>query len=361
MRWDRTLRWVVALGLVGLASWSVAGEKKSSLLGRKKVDPNVTQASAAAPRDKWTDVVATVNGEEITREQLADELLATHGRKQLDLIINRKVIEQAAKEKNVEVTRADVEADLQENLKRFNLKRKEFIEQVLGNREITYPQYVRDTVWPALALKKLVADKVEVADEDLAKAFEANYGEKVDVRMLVVLELRKIQELWEEVHKEKDPQKRLALFEDLCKTHSIDQATRAFGGKTQPIHRHTGYPELEQLAFSLKKGELSKIVQLPEGNVVLLCVDRIPARTDITMDTPISPESKETVRDLLRKDLHEKKVRIEVATFFKSARDKAVVKDFMSGEFDAEDLKAIAGPDSDADPNQTVRPSPNAN
>lgn len=352
--------WAVATSII-LASALLAADKPAKKPGW--FDPKVKPASAttAATLDRWSTVVATVNNEEITREQLAEELIQTYGRKQLDLIINRKVIEQSCKQAKIDVNRAEIEQDLQDNLRRFNIKRNEFIERVLGSREMTYAQYVRDTVWPALALKKLVQGRVTVTDDDLRKSFEANYGPKVDVRMIVVLELRKCQELWEQVNGEKDPKKRLAIFEDLAKTHSIDQATRAFGGKTQPINKHTGYPEIENVAFALRPGDLSKIIQTPEGNVILLCVQQLPARTDVTLETTVNPQTKETIRDVLLRDLKEKKTRIEVANFFKDTRDKAVVKDFMSGDFDAQDLKAIQSKEP-ANPAEVVDPSaPKAN
>lgn len=343
---DRSFGWTrwLTFGAVFAASVAQGADKPANRLKLfdKSVKPATATPAAKVDAEKWATVVATVNGESITREQLAEELIATHGRRQLELLINRRIIEQACKDRKIEVTRVDIENDINDTLKKFNLKRSEFIERVLGSKEITFAQYVRDTVWPALALKKLVDGRSKVSDEDIAKSFEANYGPKVDVRMLVVMELRRAQELWEKVNEEKDPAKRLAVFEEMCKTYSIDQATRAFGGKTQPINKHTGYPEIENLAFSLKKGELSKVVQLPEGNLMLLCVDHIPARTDITLSTPLGANSKETVRDMLRKDIMEKKIRIEVAQLYKELYEKSAKNNFLSPDFDAEDLKAAS-------------------
>lgn len=355
----RSLAMVCALVAAFVANVQAADKERKSLIG-KKTDAKVRPASAPAPHN-FDDVVASVNGEPITRGQLADELITTYGKRQLEMIVNRKLIEQACRQEKINVTRADVDNEINDTLKRLNLKRKEFIERVLGSREMTYAQYIRDTIWPALALKQLVKDKVTINEDDLKKAFEANYGEKVDVRMLVVVELRKAQELWEKVSQEKDEAKRLALFEDFCKSHSIDAATRSFAGKTQPINRHTGYPEVENLAFSLKKGELSKIIQIPEGNLMLLCVDRIPARTDVTLDSPFNPKlGPETVRDVLKKDLWEKKMRVEVAQYFQGVHTKAKIENFLTGEFDPEVLRvehAEAATKKGTSPSTGVQPA----
>lgn len=288
----------------------------------------------------WQSIVAEVNGEAITREQLANELIEVYGEDLLDTIINRKMIEQACKAKKINVDRVDVENELQAKLKTLNLSRKEFVERVLKPQQVGFTQYLRDTIWPAVALKKLVGDHVKVTDDDLNKAFEANFGEKVDCRMLVVLEFKKAQEKWEEVNAIEGLEERVAAFERICKEFSIDQATRSLGGKTQPIHRHTATPHIEKVAFDLKPGELSKIMQVPtgdpqapSGNLILLCVQKMPANTEIKMDTVYNPQTNETVRDVLSKDITEKKIRQEVTNLYLALRKEAKIDNFLTAEF----------------------------
>jgi hypothetical protein len=78
---------------------------------------------------------------------------------------------------------------------------------------MTLSQYLRDQVWPRLALVRLVKDRVKVTDEDLDKAFEANFGEKVDVRMLTVVERRKAEEIWKQVSETNTLEERVKLFD----------------------------------------------------------------------------------------------------------------------------------------------------
>lgn len=308
-----------------------------------KKDPKVQQASTA-PKPGWSASAAEVNGEKITREQLAEELLDTYGKKHIDLMINRKIVEQACRERKIEITQRMMEDDLQATLTKLNLKRSEFVERVLGQRELTLSQYMRDTVWPALALKALVEKTVTITNEDLDRAFVANFGDRVDCRMLVVLELRKAQELWEKANKETDLKKRLLLFEELCKTFSVDQATRSFGGRCQPISRHSGYPQIEKLAFDLKPGELSRIEQLPDQSyVMLLCVEKIPARKDITLDSVAMTDEKTkkqtTWRQYLSKEMLEKKTRYEISNYFVELQKKAEINDYLNHKLSADKLK----------------------
>lgn len=345
-------RWRIGLGIgVLAASIPTVSQADFPLLGRKKdKDANVVQAggtTSSAADTYWEKAAAKVNGEVISYDQLARELIETHGRDQIQLMINRKLVEQACKENKIEVTGELIDAEVNKTLKNLNLNRKEFSDRVLASRGITYPQYIRDTVWPAIALKELVKDKVEVTDDDLKKSYEANYGERVDVRMLVVREVKRAQDLWEAIeHPDpENPEKKLSekekldRFEEFCKTYSVDQATRPYGGKTQPICRHSAYPEIEDLAFGLKEGELSKIIQVPEGNLMLFCVKRIAARDQVKMDTVVNETTGESVQDILKKDLYEKKLRYEVSEYFKGVRQTAQIDDFTSPNFDVDSLK----------------------
>ncbi|MFO0944838.1 MAG: peptidylprolyl isomerase [Planctomycetota bacterium] len=335
--------------------------------------PKKKEPTADAPRgdteDLWNSVVAEVNGETITRKQLAEELIESHGKEQLELIVNRRLIEQACKSKKIKVTQVDVENEIQKKLKTLNLSRKEYVERVLGPQDITFNQHIRDTIWPAVALKKMVQENVEVTDDDLRKAFEANYGEKVDCRILVVIEQKRAQDLWEEVNKIKGLDERVAKFEDICKTYSIDQATRALGGKAQPINRHTANPEIEKMAFNLKPGELSKIVQVPtgdpqtpSGNLILLCVQRVPPRTDISLEAVANEKTKETVRDLLRQDIHEKKIRAEVTNLYLALRKGARIDNYLTNNFSTATLDETSPDEESVDPTAPpATPSPTAN
>ena len=58
-----------------------------------------------------------------------------------------------------------------------------WLELVTKQQGVSVEVYRRDSVWPALALKKLVGDKVQISKEDLRKGYEANYGPRVRCRV----------------------------------------------------------------------------------------------------------------------------------------------------------------------------------
>lgn len=316
----------------------------------KKKDDKV-KAAFASGEAKWSQIVAEINGEPITREELADELIEIHGAKQLEDLMNRKLVEQACRAQKVEVSRTEIESEIEDRVKRLNLTRKEFFDQVLAKVGKSHRQYVRDTVWPALALTKLVKGRVEITDADLREAFEAQFGDKVEVRMLVVRELNRAQELWQKANAEKDLKKRQDLFESYCKTYSIDTSTQPFAGAAV-VHRHTSVPEIEKKAFALTEGELSQIIQVPQGNMMMLCVAKVPARQDVAMDTVADEKTKRTVHDVLYDDLYSSKTREEVAKFFQNLIKQAKVQNYLTGEFSIDSVQ----PTSSVHPNDPTGP-----
>ena len=83
-----------------------------------------------------------------------------------------------------------------------------------------------------------------------------------------------------------------------------------------------GRSRLEVQAFKLQDGEISPIIQL-EGQFVIL---RGEGRT-----VPMKVNFDE-VRDLLAKDIYEKKIRREMAREFNLIKDRSHVENFVTGE-----------------------------
>ena len=57
-------------------------------------------------------------------------------------------------------------------------------------RGISPVQYARDIIYPALALRKLSAERVQVTPQDIKNAFEAQYGDKLRCRIIMVDKLQ---------------------------------------------------------------------------------------------------------------------------------------------------------------------------
>src|SRR5262245_47678611 len=191
-----------------------------------------------------TDAIAIVNGQNITRQQLSDECVAREGKKILELLINRTLIEQALRTKKLEITAAEIDQEIESVAHRFGISRENWLRTLDKERNISPVQYARDIIYPALALRKLCADRVQVTPSDLKLAFEARFGEKLRCRMILVDKQNKAVEIWEQLRKNPGG------FEKMAQEQSMDTGSRSLGGLlAEPIMRHAHPTTISDAAF----------------------------------------------------------------------------------------------------------------
>jgi foldase protein PrsA len=191
-----------------------------------------------------TDPIIIINGQVITRQQLADECVARKGKEVAELMINRTLVEQALRAKKLEVTAAEIDQEINSVAGRFGLGRENWLRSLDKDRGISPMQYARDIIYPAIALRKLCAGRVQVTPKDMQQAFEAQYSEKIRCRMILVDTQQKATVIWEELRKNPGG------FEKIAMEQSMDTASRSLGGLIgDPITRHA-YPQtLTDAAF----------------------------------------------------------------------------------------------------------------
>jgi parvulin-like peptidyl-prolyl isomerase len=281
--------------------------------------------SDPAQRKAQPGVAATINGKPITIEQLQNECLERYGADVLEGEINRKILEQELGRRKITITQQDLDAEVARAAESYGVFKKgttepdvdAWLKQVTAHDGATVDIYQDDAVWPSVALKKLVGDKVQVTNEDLQKGFESSYGERVEVLAIVLGDQRQAQRVWDDLRK--NPTQ--AYFEEQAENYSIEPASRANRGKVPPIRRHSGAGVIEQEAFKLKAGELSGIVAVDEQFIILRCVGRTqPVQVDF-----------ESVKNNLYKDLHEKKIRVEMNKEFDRLLASAQIDNYLSG------------------------------
>ena len=149
-----------------------------------------------------TDPIIIINGQVITRQQLADECVARKGKEIAELMINRTLVEQALRAKKLEVTAAEIDQEINTVAGRFGVGRENWLRTLDKERGISPMQYARDIIYPAIALRKLCAGRVQVTPKDMQQAFEAQYSEKIRCRMILVDTQHKATAIWEELREE---------------------------------------------------------------------------------------------------------------------------------------------------------------
>lgn len=275
-------------------------------------------------RQQHPGLAAVINGRQISVRELAEEAIARHGPEILEGVISRKILEQALRKHNITVTQQDIDQEITRAAMSMGKVDDQgrpdvqaWIETITEEHGVPLDLYIHDSVWPTAALKKMTARRVEVTQDDLNKGYEANYGPRVRCRAIVLDNQRRAQEVWELARKNPSPE----YFARLAEAYSIEASTRALGGEIPPIQKHGGQPALEKEAFALSPGELSGIVQVQDKFIILLCEGH-------TKPTVVEFEA---VRDLLHQDIHEKKLRIEMAQEFDRLKDSAHIDNYLAG------------------------------
>ena len=303
-----------------------------------------------AKSKRMPGVAAMINGHKITVRQLAKECMERYGTDVLEGTINRRIIDQALRKHKIKITDADIEAEIARAALTMGKVTTQgepdvagWLEYVTTNENISREVYVRDEVWPSAALKKLVGKNVQVTAEDLKRGYEANYGPKVQCRAIVLNNQRRAQVVWEQAREAlaKSYDHALATFSDLAAEYSIEVGSRSLRGEVPPIQKHGGQPLLEKEAFSLSKDNpLSGITQVGGTFVILFYEGRT---------RPIDTSFAE-VKNLIYRDIHEKKLRVAMARTFDRLKDGSQVDNFLTGDIKSPKKKAERSREKPVDP-----------
>ena len=159
-------------------------------------------------------------------------------------------------------------------------------------------------------MRKCAADQLVISDAQLTEAYEAQYGQSVKCRLIVVADRKLAEQLHRQVTDRPDDFARLAM------QHSVDVNSASIGGLIQPIRHHLGDPNIEREVFAMEAGKISSIIPVGEQFAILKCEGKLPAR-----NVPL-----ESVREELTEQLREGKLRDVAAKLFKELQDAATVQ-----------------------------------
>jgi parvulin-like peptidyl-prolyl isomerase len=188
---------------------------------------------------------------------------------------------------------------------------------VTKNQGVSLDLYRSDTVWPTVALKKLIGKKVEVTEEDLRRGYEANYGARVRCLAIVLNDQRQAQKVFEMARRENTSKH----FGELAAQYSVEPGSKALEGDVPPIKKHGGQPILEEEAFKLQPGEISSIIQVGDKYIILRCEGYTkPVNVDFA-----------GVRNDIYEDLLEKKSRLAMAECFEKLQESAMIDIYLAG------------------------------
>ncbi|MCL2347485.1 MAG: peptidylprolyl isomerase [Planctomycetaceae bacterium] len=276
------------------------------------------------------DVVATVNGMPIQAKTLAEICAVRYGNEILQAMVIRKIIEQQCQKQNVTVTQEEMQTELSKIAEKILPLTPDgkpdvnaLVEMQCREQGLTPEAYFSNVIWPMLALKKMAASAVQVTDEDMTKAYEANFGVRVQALAIFLNSERKAFEVWELARKNLTKEN----FAQLARDYSVETTTQSTGGQIDPIPKYSGWPQMEEIAFALKPGEISEVIPFDTVNgkqyIILYCLGRTE---------PTSEAYTEEVKKNLYADIYDKKMAIEVDGLLNRFYAGSTIDNYFAGK-----------------------------
>jgi len=234
--------------------------------------------------------VATVNGQPISRDTFNSRLASSPmGRTVLQQLVQETLIEQYAKNNNITVTDADIDA--RENQIKANFPSGSW-DEMLKARGLSEAD-VRSALREQVILDKALSKDVTITPAQVKDYFNKNRSsfdkpEEVTARHILVPTLALATQVEAQVRA--NPQN----FAALAKKYSTDPGTKDKGGELGAFRRGQMVPAFDKYAFSAPIGQISAPVKSPFGYHIIQVESRTPG-TKATLASA-TPQIMDTLR-----------------------------------------------------------------
>jgi parvulin-like peptidyl-prolyl isomerase len=303
----------------------------------------VLAAVLGASCSTFAVAAATVNGTKITEAEVeselnrvrndptfqdllqrqADQLRGVARRNILSSLIRQSVLDQEAQRQNIRVTKPQVDRLIAQEAERQGLSVEEFREA--NNLSASDAQTIGERIVRLFELRRRVITDVEVDDEDVRGAFDAQKEAFAEVNLLriTVRTQAEARRLLEEIEDG-------ATFVELAPEHSIDELAEDGGDMGfVPATSLTG--QVQEAIQATAIGDVTDPIPGPTGFEIYRVVDR---RAGDFSD----------VEDLLRSQLTDQERERQFDEWLgRRLRDAAIVVNPKYGRFDNEGLQVVPG------------------
>ncbi|MDP5275728.1 peptidylprolyl isomerase [Chengkuizengella axinellae] len=269
------------VGLIALAVVTALDNNPSADKDNNTTDTELSNESNEEQSSLDSEIVATVNGEEISQDKLFDLMVQQLGKESTDALIQQLIdealVSQELEKEGLAVTEEDIANGVTKEIEFFksSFGSDEEVEAYLmqyGMSLEDYEKLVEDMIPFQLQIEKLFESKVEVTEEDVAAYYEENLAyyteeEQVQASHILVETLEEAEDLLQQINDGAD-------FAELAKTYSTDPGSGANGGDLGFFGRGMMVPEFDEAAFNLSVGEVSEIVQTDFGYHIIKVTDK---------------------------------------------------------------------------------------
>jgi len=253
------------------------------------------------------DYVATVDGEKILQTELDEALRSQYGAEMLNTLIDNKIIELEAKKEDITVSDDAIKAEYDELVESYGGE--DVLQETLDANGLTKDS-VQDNIRMYLLTKNVIANSIDISDEELKQYFEENKDDYNQQEQVAASHI-----FLEDEATAKEVETKLKAGEDfaeLAKTYSIDTDTSEDGGDLGYISRGQMDEQFEEAAFALEKDEVSGVVQSAEGYHIIKVTGKVPAEEAVFED----------VKDEVYETLLESRINEEYSTWLTEKQEQ---------------------------------------
>lgn len=207
-------------------------------------------AAGCGNKDSNQKVVASVNGNNISQDELNDLLLKQYGQQALNSLISQKIIELEAQKQKISVSNDEIQKEMEKYYASYGGQ--EGFTETLEKSGYSLDDIKKDVALN-IKIKKLLEPRISVTEEETKAYFEENKasfakGQQVKARHILVATEEKAKEIKEKLANGDD-------FARLAKENSIDTVTKENGGDLGFFGSGQMVKEFEEAAFSLAEYE----------------------------------------------------------------------------------------------------------
>lgn len=238
------------------------------------------QTTAPATQPAVNPVLATINGQSVDRARFFELLMAIHGPRMFEQVLEMELVRQATVAAGITVGQPQMQAELDRVTASFEAQgipkaqHDAALNQLLQRQNVSFLEFQMG-LQKAAGLRALAKDKVKLTEADYTKAQEAEYGPKLQVRVINVGTLEGATQLRRETE-----QTKLSANEVATKYNWPMEVV------TIPESAEGLVPAVKNVLFTsanpLKDFELSAGVPMDGGVRVFQIEKRIPRVKEVT-------------------------------------------------------------------------------
>jgi len=327
--------------------WVTAAVKSQAQGGDATVPDPPDYAKCVAAKKKQPVQGQSKQTDASLKKQCKSEY-TTLKRQVMQFLIQAQWVQQEADKQNITVTEKDVRKSFEQQKKQAFPTEKAYQQfiKTSGMSEADILFRVKLSQLQEKLTKKVTDDAGKVTSADVEAYYEKNkkrfaQPERRDLRVV----LTKTQEKADAAHSALESGQ---SWKDVAKQYSIDEASKAQGGKLASVAKGQQDKALDSAVFAAQKGELKGPVKTQFGWYVF----------EVTKITPATQQSLDQSRDAIKSLLEGQRKQKALDAFIKDFRDEYKGKTHCADDYRVAECSNAPKDESDTGPSGSAQPTP---